>query len=103
MGQDVDKGLDGLEAAVVGAGEDGVDGRVEGGQVGCQLVGLVDAVGRQGRVARYARGRLEVGVVLAARGVDQPVGPELSFTLTLVGCCEVRPPCWVVLTPCRVT
>lgn len=55
VGQDVDKGLEGLEAAVVGAGEDGVDGRVQGDQVSGQLVGLVDTVGSQGRVGRYAR------------------------------------------------
>lgn len=77
VGEHVDKGLKGLEAAVVGAGEDGVDGRVQGHQVGGQLVGLLDTVGSQGRVGRYARWRFEVGAVLSTRGINQPVGAEL--------------------------
>lgn len=47
------KGRDSLQTAIVGAGINCVDWRLNGQEVGAELLGLVDAMGSQFRIRRY--------------------------------------------------
>lgn len=78
-----DKGVDGLQAAVVWAGVDALNGRVETREVRGELVGLRDAVRGQGWVGGDAGWGGQWCVVGAAGGVDDPVGAELAWLCVL--------------------
>lgn len=64
-GLELDEWVDGLEAAVVRAGVDGLNGWTERGEVGGELARLLDAVRCEGRVGGDAGGRGDVGAVVA--------------------------------------
>lgn len=79
------EGVDGLQAAVVGARVDGLDSGGEGGEVRGEFLRLVEAVGGEGGIGGDARGRGDVGAVVALV-VDGPCGAKLlSLALSFNG------------------
>jgi hypothetical protein len=62
---ELDKGSHGLEASVVRAGVDLLDGRLQGDEVKAQLLCLLDSMGRQRWVCRKARRGSDGGRIIS--------------------------------------